>query len=56
MPIDNVKVWDECLSYLSQRIRKQSFYTWLRPTKGLPSNDNTIRVAVPNRFVAEWLE
>lgn len=56
MPIDNVKVWDECLCYLSQRIRKQSFYTWLRPTKGLPSNDNTVKVAVPNKFVAEWLE
>lgn len=56
MPIDNVKVWDECLSYLSQKIRKQSFYTWLRPTKGLPSNDNTLKVAVPNKFVAEWLE
>lgn len=56
MSIDNVKVWDKCLYYLSQRIRKQSFYTWLRPTKGLPSNDNTLKVAVPNRFVAEWLE
>jgi chromosomal replication initiator protein len=56
MSIDNVKVWDECLSYLSKKIRKQSFYTWLRPTKGLPSNDNTVRVAVPNKFVAEWLE
>jgi len=56
MPIDNVKVWDECLSYLSQKIRKQSFYTWLRPTKGLPSNDNTLKVAVPNKFVGEWLE
>lgn len=56
MPIDNVKVWDECLSYLNQKIRKQSFYTWLRPTKGLPSNDNTLKVAVPNKFVAEWLE
>ena len=56
MSIDNVKVWDECLCYLSQKIRKQSFYTWLRPTKGLPSNDNTLKVAVPNRFVAEWLE
>ncbi|MGB2697976.1 MAG: chromosomal replication initiator protein DnaA [Candidatus Zixiibacteriota bacterium] len=54
--MDNVKVWDKCLYYLSQRIRKQSFYTWLRPTKGLPSNDNTLKVAVPNRFVAEWLE
>ena len=56
MPADNVRVWDECLSYLSQRVRKQSFYTWLRPTKGLPSNDNTLKVAVPNKFVAEWLE
>ncbi|MFQ6032015.1 MAG: DnaA N-terminal domain-containing protein, partial [Candidatus Zixiibacteriota bacterium] len=34
----------------------QSFHTWLRATRGLPSCDGRINVAVPNRFVAEWLE
>lgn len=56
MPIDSVKIWDECLGYLSTKIKKQSFLTWLKPTKGLPTSDNILKVAVPNKFVAEWLE
>lgn len=54
--IDSIQIWDECLSYLKQKIKKQSFYTWLRATRGLPSSDGKIKVAVPNRFVADWLE
>ena len=53
---DSVQVWDKCLAYLQQKIKKQSFYTWLRATRGLPSSDGRINVAVPNRFVADWLE
>ncbi|KPK99411.1 MAG: hypothetical protein AMJ91_07930 [candidate division Zixibacteria bacterium SM23_73_3] len=53
--MDNGKLWGECLSHLSKRIRKQSFCTWLKATRGLPSPEGTIRVAVPNKFVADWL-
>jgi len=56
MPMDSVKIWDECLDYLGTKIKRQSFLTWLKPTRGLPSNDSTLKVAVPNKFVAEWLE
>jgi chromosomal replication initiator protein len=54
--IDSAQVWEECLAGLKQRIKKHSFYTWLRATKGLPSSDGKINVAVPNRFVADWLQ
>jgi chromosomal replication initiator protein len=54
--IDSIQVWDACLACLQQRVKKQSYYTWLRATRGLPSSDGTIKVAVPNRFVADWLE
>ena len=56
MEIDNGRLWGECLSRLSKRIRKQSYCTWLKATKGLPSPEGTIRVAVPNKFVADWLK
>jgi len=56
METDNGKLWRECLSHLSKRIRKQSFCTWLKATRGIPSPEGTIRVAVPNKFVADWLE
>lgn len=56
MDIDSNKLWGECLSQLSKRLRKQSFCTWLKATRGLPSPEGAIRVAVPNRFVADWLQ
>jgi chromosomal replication initiator protein len=55
MEIENVKLWEECLSRLSKKIKKQSFCTWLKATRGLPSPEGSIRVAVPNKFVADWL-
>ncbi len=56
MPLNNEKIWEECLNLLSQEIKKQSFHTWLRPTKGIPCEEDVLKVAVPNKFVAEWLE
>jgi chromosomal replication initiator protein len=56
MEMDNGRLWGDCLSQLSKKITKQSFCTWLKATRGLPSPEGAIRVAVPNRFVADWLE
>jgi len=56
MEIDGTTLWEECLAHLSKRIKKQSFCTWLKTTRGLPSPEGSIRVAVPNKFVADWLE
>jgi chromosomal replication initiator protein len=56
MPLNNEEIWKECLGLLSQEIKKQSFHTWLRPTKGIPCGEDVLKVAVPNKFVAEWLE
>ena len=50
------QVWEDCLSFLQQKVKKQSFFTWLRPTRGLDLSDSELKIAVPNRFVAEWLE
>ncbi|MCI0329520.1 MAG: chromosomal replication initiator protein DnaA [candidate division Zixibacteria bacterium] len=48
-------IWSECLDFLEKRVKRQSFYTWLRPTK-LFSQNEALHISVPNRFVAEWLE
>jgi len=56
MPLNNEKIWEECLELLGQEIKKQSFHTWLRPTKGIPCEEKVLKVAVPNKFVAEWLD
>jgi len=48
-------IWSEVLRYLSKRINKESFHTWLRPTIAMSQDNGTLKVGVPNRFVAEWI-
>lgn len=55
MQLETEKVWADCLDFLEKRVKRQSFYTWLRPTK-LFSQNGSLLISVPNRFVAEWLE
>jgi len=54
--IDHGKVWDDCLEYISHRIRKQSFATWLKHTRGISDGNGGMQIIVPNQFVAEWIE
>ncbi len=53
---DHGKVWDDCLQYISHRIRKQSFATWLKQTSGASDGNGGIKIMVPNQFVAEWIQ
>ncbi len=55
MSLDMERIWAECLDFLEKRVKRQSFYTWLRPTK-LFNQNGSFFISVPNRFVAEWLE
>jgi len=55
MHLETEKVWTDCLDFLEKRVKRQSFYTWIRPTK-LFSQNGSLLISVPNRFVAEWLE
>lgn len=48
--------WQSCLNILSERIQPQSFKTWLKPTQLICDDGNILEIAVPNRFVANWLE
>lgn len=53
---DHGKVWNDCLQYISHRIKKQSFSTWLKHTSGASDGNGGIKILVPNQFVAEWIE
>ncbi|MEZ5357447.1 MAG: chromosomal replication initiator protein DnaA [Candidatus Zixiibacteriota bacterium] len=53
---DHGKVWDDCLQYISHRIKKQSFSTWMKHTSGASDGNGGIKILVPNQFVAEWIE
>ena len=49
-------LWDRCLSQLSKRVKKNSFYTWLKPTEAEYIDAQTFNILVPNNFAANWLE
>ncbi len=54
--LDHEKVWKDCLQYISHRIKKQSYATWLKHTTGLHDGNGGFKIIVPNRFVADWVE
>lgn len=49
-------LWDRCLSQLSRRVKKNSFYTWLKPTEVEFIDHQTFNILVPNNFAANWID
>lgn len=58
MPVDTSarQTWEAVLGRLQLQVTKPSFDTWLRDTVGVDINDQSLTVAVPTSFAAEWLE
>ncbi len=53
--VANSQQWKDCLDYMSRRTKRQSFNTWLKPTRGEPTGNGEFKIAVPNQFVADWI-
>lgn len=54
--------WAQCLHYLQDELPTQQFNTWIRPLRvqpssdaGIESDDQTLRLVAPNRFVQDWV-
>lgn len=41
---------------MAVRLKDTAYSTWLKPTKGEPGNHREFRIAVPNQFVADWID
>jgi len=54
--VSNSEQWVDCLTYMSRRVKEQSFETWLKPTKGAPGDNGEFKLSVPNQFVADWID
>ncbi len=54
--IEDSQQWRDCLFYIQRRVKQQSFNTWLKPTRGELNGDSQFKVAVPNQFVADWIQ
>jgi chromosomal replication initiator protein len=48
-------LWDRCLSSLSKRVNKPSFFTWLKPIRVEFVDTNCFNILVPNNFAAQWI-
>src|SRR5581483_8750141 len=48
-------LWDRCLENLKKDLNRQSFETWFKPTKGSVTDNNTLKVQVPNEFFRDWI-
>lgn len=60
MEIENTatpeNIWSDVLEIIKSEISLQNFNTWFNSTTGTFLDDATLRVSVPNRFAAGWIE
>jgi len=54
--VANSQQWKDCLDYMSRRLKRQSYNTWLKSTTGEPTGNGEFKIAVPNQFVADWID
>lgn len=50
------ELWQQVLSIIQRKISKPSFDTWLKSTKAVSFQENTLTISTPNNFIQEWLE
>jgi chromosomal replication initiator protein len=49
-------LWARCLETIREETEHQSYQTWFEPTRAIELTDDMVRIEVPNRFFADWLE
>lgn len=50
------EIWEAALGELQLQVNKPNYRTWFQGTKGIAYEDGRFTVAVPNTFVAEYLD
>jgi len=49
-------IWLEAQANIEKVLTAQTFNTWIRPIKFHSATDNLIELAVPNKFIREWVK
>jgi chromosomal replication initiator protein len=49
-------IWLEAQVNMERVLTPQSFNTWIKPIRFLETNDKTIVLEVPNKFIKEWVK
>ena len=50
------ELWSSVLAQVEKKISKPSFETWLKSTKMLTYQGDTVTIAAPNSFARDWLD
>ena len=48
-------IWQEVLQVVRERVEATKYATWFAPLKPLSGAVGMLRIAVPNKFVRDWL-
>jgi chromosomal replication initiator protein len=51
-----LEIWQATLDKIEKKLSKPSFETWLKTTKPVSLNENTLVISVPNDFTRDWLQ
>jgi hypothetical protein len=49
-------LWSQVCTVIQSKIQPQSFETWIQPCYISEISEDTVMLAAPNKFVAEWVE
>ncbi len=55
-PYITMNAWQEVLNYLRTKVNPQSYQTWLKPTRFVSAETDTLVVRVPNSEFEEWIQ
>ncbi len=48
-------LWEKAIKILKEKVSQQNFETWICPIRINSLEGDQIRLAVPNRFIRDWL-
>ena len=51
-----MNAWQEVLNYLKTKVNPQSYQTWLKPTRYIRAEGETLVVRVPNQEFLDWIQ
>jgi len=49
-------VWNNCVSFIKEKVGEQNYETWFKPIKPIYLDGGALTIQVPSQFFYEWLE
>ena len=56
MELTAAEVWSQILEEAKATLPEQAYRTWLAPTEAVAFSHDTLIIATPNPFAADWVE